>query len=166
MTAGIEVDLDIRCPLPQGLDVDTAFVLRILGEAARQLDVTGEVSVSLVTDEEIHELNNTYRNVDRPTDVLSFALREGDDDGFTDFAELDFEPLGDLVISVPTALRQAQEYGHSPEREMGFLLVHGFLHLLGYDHQDEPAEAEMTRIQEQVLEEVGLRRDATLPGSD
>ena len=161
MTTSLEVDLDVRCPLPQGVNVDAPFVLRVLSAAQAQLNVTGEVSVSLVTDEEIHELNKTYRNVDRPTDVLSFALREGDDDGFADFEELDLEPLGDIVISVPTALLQAEEYGHSPEREIGFLLVHGFLHLLGYDHQDEPTEAEMTRIQEQVLEEVGLRRDTS-----
>ncbi|QSO46104.1 rRNA maturation RNase YbeY [Alicyclobacillus mengziensis] len=161
MTTSLEVDLDVRCTLPQGVNIDAPFVLRVLSAAQAQLNVTGEVSVSLVTDEEIHELNQTYRNVDRPTDVLSFALREGDDDGFADFEELDLEPLGDIVISVPTALRQAEEYGHSPEREIGFLLVHGFLHLLGYDHQDEPAEAEMTRIQEQVLEEVGLRRDTS-----
>ncbi|WP_083486613.1 rRNA maturation RNase YbeY [Alicyclobacillus ferrooxydans] len=161
MTERVEVDLDIRCELPEHLRVDEAFVEKVLQAAARALEVSGEVSVSLVTDEEIHELNKAYRDVDRPTDVLSFALREGEDeDDLMELDELEFEPLGDIVISVPTALRQAEEYGHSAEREIGFLMVHGFLHLLGYDHQDEASEAEMTRLQELVLADVGLRRDA------
>jgi probable rRNA maturation factor len=135
--------------------VDEAFVERVLGAAAERLDVRGEVSVSFVTDEEIHALNREYRGVDRPTDVLSFALTEGD--AFPDPVD-ELPMLGDIVISVPTALRQAQEYGHSKEREVGFLLVHGFLHLLGYDHDSEAAEREMFGLQEEVLNAVGLTR--------
>lgn len=159
MSARLEVDLDVRCDLPDDLVIDQAFAEKVLQRAATLLQVSGEVSVSLVTDEEIHELNRMYRNVDRPTDVLSFALREGEEDDMGDWGELGGEPLGDILVSIPTALRQAKDYGHSNEREVGFLLVHGFLHLLGYDHQDVTSEAEMTGLQEQVLQEVGLTRD-------
>ncbi|MCL6452449.1 MAG: rRNA maturation RNase YbeY [Alicyclobacillus sp.] len=150
------VDVDVRTEVPAGSGIDEAFCTRVLMAAGRQLGVSGEVSVSLVSDEEIHDLNRTYRQVDRPTDVLSFPLREGG-------AQADVpdqpEPLGDIVVSVPTAVRQAAEYGHSLQREVGFLLVHGMLHLLGYDHQTEAEEAEMTRLQEAVLTDLGLRRD-------
>jgi probable rRNA maturation factor len=135
--------------------VDEAFVRRVLDAAADRLGVEGEVSVSFVDDEEIHALNRAYRGVDRPTDVLSFALEEGDDFPAPDGT---LPVLGDIVISVPTAVRQAAEYGHSVERETGFLLVHGFLHLLGYDHDTEEAEREMFGLQEEVLQGLGLTR--------
>lgn len=87
---------------------------------------------------------------------------EADDDEGGDEADEDgvsfIEPLGDIVISVPTAIAQAEEYGHSIERELGFLFVHGFLHLLGYDHEDEAAERAMFDKQEAVLQKAGLRR--------
>jgi probable rRNA maturation factor len=84
---------------------------------------------------------------------------EDDQDDDEDEEEDDFpEPLGDIIISIPTAIAQSQEYGHSIEREIGFLFVHGFLHLLGYDHQDEAAEKQMFAKQEQVLLKAGLTR--------
>lgn len=126
----------------------------------------GEVALTFVTDEQIHELNKDYRGIDRPTDVLSFAMKETLDDELQIIYELDEEHslnsmpevLGDIIISVQTAQAQSEEYGHSMEREIGFLFVHGFLHLLGYDHQDEPSEAEMMGKQEAVLAQVGLAR--------
>jgi len=126
----------------------------------------GEVVVTFVDDEGIHGLNRDYRGIDRPTDVLSFAMQEdGEDEPDIVFeVEHEDEPdpmsgmLGDIIISVETALRQSEEYGHSLEREIGFLFVHGFLHLLGYDHQDEQAEAAMTAKQEAVLQQAGLSR--------
>lgn len=155
MTYHIEIDVDMRDELPGEVRVTDEWIQALFQAAASTLEVSGEVSVSFVTDEEIHELNRTYRNVDRPTDVLSFALREGETfEGVPD----ELEPLGDIVVSVPTALRQATEYGHSAEREIGFLLIHGLLHLLGYDHEDEAGEAEMTGLQEAVLSKVGLHR--------
>ncbi|MFD3258453.1 rRNA maturation RNase YbeY [Paenibacillus lentus] len=139
----------------------------LLQKAGEAEGVTeGEVALTFVTDEEIHALNREYRGIDRPTDVLSFAmnesveeeqeivyeLEEGEElDGFGDM-------LGDIIISVETAQAQSEEYGHSLYREIGFLFVHGFLHLLGYDHQDEASEAEMMSKQEAVLAQAGLTR--------
>lgn len=115
----------------------------------------GEVSVTLVDDKVIQELNRRYREVDRPTDVLSFPME--DDFPFPDETE-SVPLLGDVVISVERAVAQAQEYGHSLEREVGFLATHGFLHLLGYDHDDAEAETRMFSRQEEVLSSLGLSR--------
>ncbi|WP_454192126.1 rRNA maturation RNase YbeY [Paenibacillus sp. Marseille-Q7038] len=139
---------------------------RLLEKAAEMEKITdGEVALTFVTDQEIHELNKEYRGIDRPTDVLSFAMNESIDeelDIIYDLGEneaIDIpEILGDIIISVETAIAQSKEYGHSIDREIGFLFVHGFLHLLGYDHQDEASEAEMMGKQEKVLAEVGLSR--------
>ncbi|OBZ19150.1 rRNA maturation RNase YbeY [Bacillus sp. FJAT-27264] len=121
---------------------------------------SGEVDLTFVDNERIHELNREYRGIDRPTDVLSFAMNESAEDEPEIIYELEDVPevLGDIIISVPRAQEQALEYGHSLERELGFLFVHGFLHLLGYDHQDEASEAEMMSKQEHVLAQVGLTR--------
>lgn len=139
---------------------------KLLEKAAEMEKITdGEVALTFVTDQEIHELNKEYRGIDRPTDVLSFAMNESIDeelDIIYDLGEneaIDLpEILGDIIISVETAIAQSKEYGHSIDREIGFLFVHGFLHLLGYDHQDEASEAEMMGKQEKVLAEVGLSR--------
>ena len=122
-----------------------------------------EVSVMFTDDEEIHELNRMHRGVDRPTDVLSFPLFEYDENGDITEDDLDFNPngemlLGDIVISLETASRQAQEYGHSFEREIGFLTVHSMLHLFGYDHMTPVDEEEMFGYQREILERIGLER--------
>ncbi len=150
-------------------------LLRIAG--SKEEVTKGIVTLTLTDDEGIRELNRQYRGLDKPTDVLSFSLLEGEEpdihyndeyeaseEGTEDwkdeekmgdpFADL----LGDIVISVERAEAQAQEYGHSLERELGFLFVHGFLHLLGYDHGDEEQEKEMFAKQEEVLREAGLTR--------
>jgi probable rRNA maturation factor len=133
------------------------LVRRVLEEAARREGVSdAEVSVTLVDDRRIWELNRQYRGVDRPTDVLSFAMREGETEPV--LGEEGRELLGDIIISVETAERQAREYGHSLERELAFLAVHGFLHLLGYDHQSPEEEAVMFAKQEEVLTGLGLVR--------
>lgn len=134
-----------------------------LEACAKLEDVQGEVVVTLVTNERIHELNRDYRGVDRPTDVLSFAMNEqgeGEMEIFFDESEADEIPnmLGDIIISVQKAREQAEDYGHSFERELGFLAVHGFLHLLGYDHGTPEEEKEMFSRQEKVLEQIGLTR--------
>ncbi|MNN45930.1 Endoribonuclease YbeY [compost metagenome] len=139
----------------------------ILQKAAESEGVEeGEVALTFVDDEEIHVLNREYRGIDRPTDVLSFAMNESMDEELDivyeieDDEELDdlTDMFGDIIISVERAQAQSEEYGHSIEREIGFLFVHGFLHLLGYDHQDEASEAEMMGKQEAVLAQVGLVR--------
>ena len=118
-------------------------------DATRLLQLLGmdaELSVALVDDGEMRHLNATYRRVDRPTDVLAFALREGDG------ASLHPDVLGDVVISLDTAARQAAARGAAVADETRLLLVHGLLHLLGYDHERSPAEARrMFRRQRALL---------------
>ena len=117
-----------------------------------------EISVTFVDDEKIHELNKEYRDVDKSTDVLSFPLGEN---GVYD-RDMDTGAclLGDIVISIETAVRQAEEYGHSLQREIGFLTVHSMLHLLGYDHVNGGLEeVRMREKEEHVLTELGLKRN-------
>lgn len=118
-----------------------------------------EVSVSFVTNDEIHELNRAYRGVDRPTDVLSFPMLDGDaDEGDIDI-DSDSVVLGDIIISAEKAVEQAESYGHSVERELSFLAVHSTLHLLGYDHETSPEdEKDMFRRQEEILTLAGVPR--------
>lgn len=114
-----------------------------------------EISISFVCTEEIKELNNMYRNKDSVTDVLSFPQFESVDD-------IDFEDevicLGDVVICPDIALIQAEEFGHSPEREFVYLAVHSVLHLLGYDHMEEEDKEIMRRKEEAVMMKMGLER--------
>jgi probable rRNA maturation factor len=120
---------------------------------------TGEIVLTFVDDEMIRELNEQYRGIDKPTDVLSFSMSEQtDEEPIIIYENKPEEQLGDIVISAPAAKRQSEEYGHSLEREIGFLFVHGLLHLLGYDHQDERSEHRMFQKQEQILQLAGLLR--------
>ncbi|MBU5466429.1 rRNA maturation RNase YbeY [Virgibacillus sp. MSJ-26] len=117
-----------------------------------------EVSVNFVNNQEIQEINRNYRQIDKPTDVISFALLdpvEGDVGIIGGNIPL---ALGDIVISVDKANEQADEYNHSYERELSFLAVHGFLHLLGYDHMNQEDEKEMFEKQELILGEFNLGR--------
>ena len=117
-----------------------------------------EVSVTFVDNETIHQLNNQYRNVDRPTDVLSFPL--GENGEYDIDLDTGAKLLGDIVISIPKAMEQAEEYNHSLEREIGFLTVHSMLHLLGYDHVNGGLEqVHMREKEETVLTKLGLKRD-------
>ncbi|MCL2070809.1 MAG: rRNA maturation RNase YbeY [Oscillospiraceae bacterium] len=110
-----------------------------------------EASMTLVSDEDIRTLNKQYRKIDSSTDVLSFLMGEPN---YEDKSVV----LGDVIISVPTAVRQANQYGHSLEREMAFLTVHGMLHLLGYDHINKSDEQIMFAKQEQILQKLGIIR--------
>ena len=114
-----------------------------------------EVSVTFCSAEYIHELNNKYRNVDRPTDVLSFPMYEN---GEFDDAECQLgAPLGDIVISIPRAKEQAEELGNSFVREVAFLTVHSTLHLLGYDHERSKEDDELQcRLQKEIIETLNL----------
>lgn len=154
------------------LEIPEAYIERLeqLLQLAGQTEgiEEGEVTLTFVDDAEIHQLNREYRGIDRPTDVLSFAMQEDGGDELEIVYEVDSEDepiptgmdsmLGDIIISVETAKAQSEEYGHTLEREIGFLFVHGFLHLLGYDHGDEASEAVMTAKQEAVLSQAGLSR--------
>jgi len=130
----------------------------LLQFAAEEEGITdeAEVAVSFVTSEEIQEINHQYRNKDSVTDVISFALEEGEDD-FEDPSEI--RVLGDIIICIERAREQAQDYGHSFERELGFLSLHGLLHLLGYDHMTEEEEKVMFGRQDDILSAYGLTRD-------
>ena len=119
-----------------------------------------EVSVSFVDDEEIHRMNLEYRNVDRSTDVLSFPLTENGD--YEVSPDSGCVPLGDIVISIEHAQAQAEEFGHSFEREVAYLTVHSMLHLLGYDHEAGGLEqVRMREREEGVLKQLGLPRGTT-----
>ena len=104
----------------------------------------------------IHELNKNYRNIDRETDVITFALEDED----TLVMPSDERILGDIYISIDRARSQAEDFGHSLLRELSFLAVHGFYHLLGYDHMTEEDEKVMFKKQEEVLDAYGIRRES------
>lgn len=108
-----------------------------------------EVSILLTDDTEIHRLNKLYRDVDKPTDVLAFAMREGVD------GDLNQDVLGDVVISLPKARQQANIYGHSSEEEILFLVSHGVLHLLGYEHDEKDNTLIMQCKQNNILRSLG-----------
>ena len=119
-----------------------------------------EISVTFVDDDEIRKLNKEFRNIDRSTDVLSFPLGEN---GVYDVNNsTGAKVLGDIVISVPHAIDQADRYGHTLQREIGFLTVHSMLHLLGYDHVNGGMESvRMREKEENVLTRLGLKRNSS-----
>lgn len=125
------------------------------------IEEDAEVDITIVDDEEIHQINRDYRGVDRPTDVISFALDDELED--SDEPELvdGFEEhlLGDIILSLETAQRQAEEYGHGIEREVAYLGVHSLLHLLGFDHMDEEEKAEMRQHEEAALRLINLSEE-------
>lgn len=135
------------------VQIESAFQILLTLEDIRE---QVEVGVTFVDDVAIQSLNREYRGKDVPTDVLSFP--QDDDDGF-------FVPegvpriLGDIVISLPRAAEQAGDYGHSMEREVVYLAVHGLLHLLGYDHEDSQEQSIMRQREEEVMARIGLGRD-------
>lgn len=142
------------------------LIEQVIISAAKKLRLEDnfEVSVTIVDNNRIHEINKEYRSIDRPTDVISFAIEDNDGEFEIFFDELDDDDiplprlLGDIFISIDKAEEQAEEFDHSIEREIGFLTVHGFLHLNGYDHQTEEEEKEMFVLQDIILEENGLER--------
>ena len=118
-----------------------------------------EISLSIVTNDEIHDINKQFRNIDSPTDVLSFpqlTFEEGEDADVNENGEI---VLGDIIISIDRAKEQAEEYGHSLKRELAFLSVHSMLHLMGYDHMVPEEEEDMFRRQKEILIEAGIPRE-------
>ena len=133
---------------------DYAYLDKVIAKTLETENVTGAVfSIIFVTLEEIHELNRQYRGIDRPTDVISFALEDS-----ADFEVTGLRVLGDIYISLDKAKSQAEEYGHSLKRELCFLAVHGMLHLLGYDHMKKDEEEIMFNLQDEILESAGITR--------
>lgn len=112
-----------------------------------------DFNVILVSEDKIHEINKEYRGIDRPTDVISFALEDNKDIEYDNY-----RLLGDIYICDKKVLDQAKEYGHSVKRELSFLAVHGLLHLLGYDHMKPEDEKVMFGLQEEILDKYGIKR--------
>nr|WP_237475763.1 rRNA maturation RNase YbeY [Virgibacillus massiliensis] len=136
------------------------MIQRLVTFAAEKEGITqeAEVSINFVSNKEIQEINRNYRQKNTPTDVISFAMQETGE-GEIDIIDEDLPLLlGDIVISIEKAKEQAEEYNHSLERELGFLTIHGFLHLLGYDHMSKEDEQNMFAKQDQLLGEFGIER--------
>ena len=130
-------------------------ILETLDYEGMENDV--EVSVTFVDDEGIRELNRKFRNLDKPTDVLSFPLLDYEGESEEPFFDELCHNLGDIVISLERAMAQANEFGHSFEREVAFLTAHSMLHLLGYDHElSEDDDADMRARQNDIMERLGL----------
>ncbi|MBR5156995.1 MAG: rRNA maturation RNase YbeY [Clostridia bacterium] len=146
-------------------DSEINIITQAIEEALSYEDFEYDTEINLMfTDNDgIREINNEQRNIDRATDVLSFPMLEQEEDGGIVIYDEDFIDgrvlLGDIVISLERAEEQANEYGHSFSREIGFLAVHSVLHLLGYDHElGEAEEKEMFSKQEEILKNIGLTR--------
>lgn len=133
-------------------DEDNSYLLDVLDYTLKKLKIENATfTVILTDDEKVHELNKTYRGIDRTTDVISFALN--DNGAFPGPINV----LGDIYISIPKMIEQAETYEHSEKRETSFLAVHGLLHLLGYDHTlGEKEEKEMFDLQKEILNEKGI----------
>ena len=137
----------------------------VVAEVGKQFSLPDktEISITLTDDEQIRELNSSYRGLESPTDVLSFAFDEEtpDEKGlpWPSLAGDGYHLLGEIVISLERAIAQAQEYGHSPSRELGFLAAHGMLHLLGFTHDQEEDTGKMREWEEKILLSLDLPRD-------
>ncbi|SHG86012.1 probable rRNA maturation factor [Thermosyntropha lipolytica DSM 11003] len=143
--------------IPFTKEMETMVEKVILCAARLEGREDGEVSVLITDNPFIHQLNLQYRGQDKPTDVLSFAMQERGEEE-PDFLEEEADLLGDIVISLEQAFMQSREYGHSLERELGYLVAHGMLHLLGYDHEDEESRKIMRDKEERIMKELNLER--------
>ncbi len=159
------MDLEIYDDTKNVPDEKIKLIEDILNFAGSYLNLPEdtEMSVTLMDNEHIHEINKKYRGVDKPTDVISFAIEEDDPDEVPIILPEDEEfdipkNIGDIMVSMDKVKEQAEYLGHSEERELGFLVVHGFLHLNGYDHMKEDDEKEMFGLQREILDAYGLTR--------
>lgn len=164
MTVYFEEEGEISLPL-----MCKDLACKVVEEALDFLECPYEVEVNLLLteNEQIHQMNQEFRGIDRPTDVLSFPMvdyEEAGDFTFLDTADEYFHPetgeliLGDIVISKNKVIEQAEAYGHSLEREYAFLIAHSMLHLAGYDHMEEEERVVMEKMQATILERLGIRR--------
>ena len=153
------LDLEIIDDHQRLTDKQIVLLQDLIQYTAGSLEIPeGECSVLIVTNDEIQIYNRQYRGKDMPTDVLSFAMQEQGDPDFDFELEDELPALGDIFISYEKTKEQAEAYGHSFERELGFFAVHGFLHLIGYDHMTEAKEKEMLDLQKRILDAYGLSR--------
>lgn len=154
----IEVNYNAISELPNEEKLIKEVVSRVLEEEKVLSEV--DVYITLTNNEEIHKINKEYRDVDRPTDVLSFPMYERDEiAGLKNDTDDEIEKiLGDIIVSIEKVREQAEEYGHSFERELAYLVTHGMLHLLGYDHMIEEEKEVMRKREEEILETLNITR--------
>ena len=154
----IEVNYNAISDLPNEEKLIKEVVSRVLEEEKVLPEV--DVYITLTNNEELHKINKEYRDVDRPTDVLSFPMYERDEiAGLKNDTDDEIEKiLGDIIVSIEKVREQAEEYGHSFERELAYLVTHGMLHLLGYDHMIEEEKAVMRKREEEILETLNITR--------
>lgn len=137
-----------------GFEEDYSYLDNVIKSTLKHEKVKNAVfSIIFVSDNEIQDINREYRNIDRVTDVISFAFEDNQEMVYNDL-----RVLGDIYICIPRMIEQANEYGHSIKRELSFLTVHGLLHLLGYDHQTKDEEKEMFGLQELILNGENIKR--------
>ena len=154
------IEIDFIDEINEVSAIDMGAIEEILEVAAKTENIPegSEVSITFVDNNRIQEINYEYRNKNAPTDVISFAMEELGE-GEIEIKGIDMPRiLGDIIISIPRTREQAEEYGHSFKRELGFLALHGFLHLLGYDHETKEDEKIMFSKQKEILDEYGLER--------
>jgi metalloprotein, YbeY family len=164
MTIYIENESDIKLNIPYRKIIEDSINLSLDFE---KVPYECEISVTIVDDERIHEINKEFREIDRSTDVLSFPLNEfekvADWQNFDeDKASFNYDTgelmLGDIILSAEHIIKQANEYGHTRKRELAFLVIHSILHLLGYDHMTKEDEEKMFSRQRQILDLGGYKR--------
>ncbi len=167
MTFEIEYEAKLKLKLPYKKIIESVVVAALDYE---ECPYESQVSVTLVDNESIAQINKEYRGIDSATDVLSFPFVDYDEPGEFDWLEDDdvdgeyFDPdsgelvLGDIVISVEKVIEQAEKYGHSQKRELAFLVAHSMLHLMGYDHMEEEERIVMEKKQEEILQSLGITR--------
>ena len=127
------------------------YLYEVIDYTIKKLNIENSIfDIIFISDDEMHKLNKEYRGIDRTTDVLSFALNDNK------HIQTEINSLGDIFISIPKMISQADEYGHSEKRELSFLTLHGILHLLGYDHMTEVDEKIMFGLQKEILNELGI----------
>ncbi|NLH63466.1 MAG: rRNA maturation RNase YbeY [Erysipelotrichaceae bacterium] len=150
------MEITLRNRTNTNIEQYASFFQKIASSAEKilKLEKDNEISVTFVRSASIHKINREYRGIDRPTDVISFAIR---DDIDMDIPEEE-KDLGDLFINIDYAKKQAKEYGHSYQREIGFLFTHGLLHCLGYDHMEPKDEKVMFALQDQILDPIIKRK--------
>ena len=149
------------------LDVNNEYeetIKKVLNQCYKEENLEDSklvITVTLTTPENIQEINKEYRNVDRATDVLSFPMFERDEleKKIQDKDFLHEDILGDIIISIEKVKEQAEEYGHSFERELSYMVVHGFYHLMGYDHMNDIEKAEMRKKEDNVLNKLNITRE-------
>ena len=147
------MEIDFFNETNENLEEELKIVEKVLKHGLKKLKIKEAIfNVIIVDNEYIHKLNKEYRNIDRETDVITFALE--DDKTFNPSVRI----LGDVYISIEKAHSQSVEYGHSLLRELSFLAVHGMLHLLGYDHMKKAEEEVMFKLQEEILDEMDIKR--------